>query len=137
MSIFGWILATLCAAILGLLVLVGIEQLRVTAANTRADSLQLAMKEAQQEANALQQRWKVQADAKDAETQKVRDEQAAQFKGLSARVGQLADGSCMGDADVERLLGDIARAANAAGYAGVDLSGGDPVPATSGAKGTH
>lgn|SRR5690242_409542 len=133
MSLFGWIIAALCAVILGLCAVVGIEQLRVTAANNRADRAELAVKEAQADAAALKVKLNAQAVADGARAQKDRDDKAAQFTAFAGRVGALGDGSCVAHADVERLLGDITRAANAAGVAVVDQSSADFVSKPAGA----
>ena len=120
-------------AFLALLGALGFEHTRVVAANNRATSAELRLKDAQDRASALALLWSAQVDKTDAAKRKADDERKATFDVLDARVRGVS-GKCVAPRDVDGLLADIARAANAAGTAIVDQSAGDAVPRASEAK---
>lgn len=137
-------MSLLVYVILGLLAVIGaesaaiyFERVRVVSANNRATAAELKVKTAEERATALALLWAGQVYKSDGELQKVRDEQATAFNALEERVKSLDDGVCVAGPDVEQLLHDIARAANAAGIAGVDQSGADSVSRSTGAGVTH
>jgi len=114
--------------VLLLTVALGFEHERVVYETSRADAVQLKLTAAEERATALALLWSAQVDKTEAAKRGLDKETNVQFDALMDRIKHLPGRTCVAGADVEQLLGDIARAANAAGIATVDSASGAGLP---------
>jgi len=120
--------------VLLLTIALGFEHERVVYETNRADAVQLKLTAAEERATALALLWSAQVDKTEAAKRGLDKETNVQFDALMDRIKHLPARTCAAGADVEQLLGDIARAANAAGIATVDSASSHGLPTPPGPR---